>query len=86
MPRSSSQHDARGAVTTETLPDGATQSHEYHASGSATGFIDPTNEATKTTADLVGRPTQVRFPDGTTQEVVYDGARVVAVKDRQNRW
>ncbi|HWW59738.1 MAG TPA: RHS repeat-associated core domain-containing protein, partial [Thermoanaerobaculia bacterium] len=85
-PEATMQHDARGAVTTETLPDGATQSHEYHASGSATGFIDPTNEATKTTADLVGRPTQVRFPDGTTQEVVYDGARVVAVKDRQNRW
>jgi RHS repeat-associated protein len=78
--------DARGAVTTQHLADGNTQTFDYHLSGSAKLFKDPKNEPTSITNDLLGRPTLINYVDGTTEKVTYEGARVTAVKDRQDRW
>ena len=81
------QYNAVGAVTTETLADGtSTQSHDYDATGSGKAFHDPTGEATGVTSDNLGRPLTITYKDGTTQVVRYQGARVSAVKDRQDRW
>ncbi len=77
--------DARGAVEKETLPDGAENAFAYHASGAQTGYSDPTNEATNTVTDLIGRPLTRTYPDGTTERIEWDGSRVKSVTDRQNR-
>src|SRR5207247_9391156 len=79
-------YDARGRLTSEILPDNSTQSHTYDAAGSKTGLTDPTNEATSTATDYIGRPTQITYKDNTTQIIKYDGARLLAAKDRQGRW
>jgi YD repeat-containing protein len=80
-------YNAVGAVTTETLADGTSQqSHAYNATGSSTAFNDPTHEATGVTPDNLGRPLIINYKDNTSQQIKYDGARVVAVKDRQDRW
>jgi RHS repeat-associated protein len=78
--------DARGAVTTQTLGDGRTQTFDYHLTGVSTKFTDPKDEFTRTTPDLLGRPTRVDYMDGTSEVITYEGARVFAVKDRQDRW
>jgi len=83
-------HNAAGAVTTETLADGvSSQSHEYDNTGSGKAFNDPsaTPEVTSVKSDNLGRPLIITYrADGTTQEIHYEGARVLAVKDRQDRW
>ncbi|HKS23398.1 MAG TPA: Ig-like domain-containing protein [Thermoanaerobaculia bacterium] len=81
-------YDARGNVTSEILPGGATQSHEYHATGSSTAYKDPspTPEVTSTDTDELGRPTVIHYFDGTFEKINYEGANVLAVKDRQDRW
>ncbi|HXA18390.1 MAG TPA: Ig-like domain-containing protein [Thermoanaerobaculia bacterium] len=88
--QSSMKHNAAGAVTTETLADGvSSQSHDYDNTGSGKAFHDPgtTPEITSVTSDNLGRPLIITYQaDGTTQEIHYDGARVLAVKDRQDRW
>jgi len=95
QPERQMHYDARGNVTSETLPDGATQSHEYHATGSATAYKDPvapnpptptTPEVTSTDTDELGRPTKIKYFDGTFEQINYEGANVLAVKDRQDRW
>jgi RHS repeat-associated protein len=85
-PETSMQHDARGLVTSETLADGSVQSHEYHASGAATAFSDPTSEQTQTDVDAIGRPRRITYPDGSTELINYLASRVSATKDRQERW
>src|SRR5256885_2009581 len=40
-PQETLTYDGRGAVTSQTLPDGATQSHAYDATGARIGFTDP---------------------------------------------
>jgi YD repeat-containing protein len=62
--------DSRGAVTKEVLPDGNTQQHQYHATGAATGFTDPTSEPTGTDTDLLGRPTCALMLDGQTVDLM----------------
>ncbi len=86
--QSSMKHNAAGAVTKETLADGlSSQSHEYDNTGSGKAFNDPTAEITSVKSDNLGRPLIITYQaDGTTQEIHYDGARVLAVKDRQDRW
>jgi large repetitive protein len=80
-------HNAAGAVTTETLADGSpNQSHDIDATGSGKAFNDPTGEATSVTPDKLGRPLTITYKDTTTQVINYAGARVAAVKDRQDRW
>jgi RHS repeat-associated protein len=83
------KHNAAGAVTTENLADGAAQSHDYYNTGSGKAFKDPgtTPETTSVTTDNLGRPLVITYEaDGTTQEIHYEGSRVLAVKDRQDRW
>jgi hypothetical protein len=85
----SMKHNAASAVTTEKLADGASQSHDYYNTGSGKAFTDPgtTPETTSVITDNLGRPLVITYEaDGTTQEIHYQGARVLAVKDRQERW
>ena len=77
--------DARGAVETETKPDGATHQFAYDAIGAQTNFTDPTSEATNTVADLIGRPLTRTYPDGTTEKFEWEGSRLKSSTDRQNR-
>ncbi|MEO8382329.1 MAG: RHS repeat-associated core domain-containing protein, partial [Acidobacteriota bacterium] len=77
--------DARGAVEKETLPDGAANQFAYDASGAQRAYEDPTSEATLTTRDRLGRPLTRTYPDGTTESVEWEGARVHSVVDRQGR-
>lgn len=77
--------DARGAVEKETLPDGAENNFAYAASGAQSAYTDPTSEATSTQRDLIGRPLTRNYADGTTERIDWEGARVKAVTDRQNR-
>jgi RHS repeat-associated protein len=85
-PEESFARDSRGAVTTHTLPDSKTQVFDYHLTGTEKSFKDPTDESTSIDHDLIGRPATIHYIDGSTTSIKYDGARLFAVKDRQNRW
>ena len=66
--------DARGAVTTEHLPGGVdSNTHQYEPSGAQKQYQDPTNEATDTDTDLLGRPLTRTYKDGTTEKVEWEG-------------
>ncbi|HYH08908.1 MAG TPA: Ig-like domain-containing protein, partial [Thermoanaerobaculia bacterium] len=82
--------DALGNVRSETLPDGSQQKFQYGRAGSPLAFADAasTGPADDTTVepDLIGRPHIIHYPDTTTHQIEYEGSRVRAVKDRQNRW
>ncbi|HET8798096.1 MAG TPA: RHS repeat-associated core domain-containing protein, partial [Thermoanaerobaculia bacterium] len=78
--------DARGAVKKETLPGGdAENRYDYAANGAQNKYTDPENEATETISDLIGRPVERRYKDGTREVIEWEGARVKSVTDRQNR-
>jgi RHS repeat-associated protein len=77
--------DSRGAVTKETLADGAQNQFSYDASGAQSNYDDPTNEATSTQRDLLGRPLVRTYADGTNEVIEWEGTRVKAVTDRQGR-
>lgn len=77
--------DPRGAVTAETLPDGAVNRYAYDAAGASTNYVDPVNEPTSTTTDFIGRPLTRTYVDNTTEHFEYDGARLKSYTDRQNR-
>ncbi|HEX7708965.1 MAG TPA: Ig-like domain-containing protein [Thermoanaerobaculia bacterium] len=78
-------HDARGNVTAETKPGGATIRHQYAASGAAERYRDPVDEVTSTTTDQIGRPRLRTYSDGTTELFEYDGSRLLSMKDREGR-
>jgi RHS repeat-associated protein len=77
--------DARGAVKQETLPDGAQNQYAYNTSGAQTDYTDPTSEATSTVTDLIGRPTSRTYADGTSETIMWKGARLESIVDRQGR-
>ncbi|HEX8171499.1 MAG TPA: Ig-like domain-containing protein [Thermoanaerobaculia bacterium] len=77
--------DARGAVTSETLPGGGQNVFAYDASGARTGYRDPGGDTTATHTDLIGRPTQRDYADGTHETIEWEGTRVKSVTDRQGR-
>lgn len=78
--------DSRGATRRETLEDGAsTNQFAYAANGAQKEYKDPASEATSTDTDLIGRPLVRRYADGTTERIEWEGARVKAVTDRQQR-
>jgi hypothetical protein len=78
-------HDARSFTTAEHLPGTANPNkYEPDASGVLKQYTDPTGEPTKVTNDG-GRPVHREYPDGTFEEIHYDGARVDWTRDRQNR-
>lgn len=78
--------DARGAVTTHFLADGNKETFDYHLTGSRKNFTDAGKEPTDVKSDLLGRPTEIDYFDGTNEKISYEGARIFAVKDRQERW
>ena len=77
--------DSRGAVKTQMLPDGATQSYDYTSTGAQKNFTDPANEPTSTQTDLLGRPLTRTYKDGTTEVVEWESTRIKSVTDRQGR-
>ncbi|HXG59336.1 MAG TPA: Ig-like domain-containing protein, partial [Thermoanaerobaculia bacterium] len=80
------QHDARGNVTEEQLPSAAKPNrYHYAASGALERYLDPEDEETKVTSDGLGRPVLRTYPDGSTEEIHYEGDRVSEVRDRQGR-
>jgi len=67
--------DGRGAVTNRLSPIGRTQSFDYHLSGSASNFTDPTARNQRIN-DQLGRPTQIDYiADTHEREDTYEGAR-----------
>ncbi|HVS59523.1 MAG TPA: RHS repeat-associated core domain-containing protein, partial [Gemmatimonadaceae bacterium] len=78
-------HDARGALLTETMPDGAALQNRFDKNGSQTEYKDPTGQKTIDTTDLVGRPLTRTYPDSTTEVYTYERSRIKTYKDRQNR-
>jgi RHS repeat-associated protein len=79
------EYDSQGAVESVTLPGGATTTYGYHSSGAVGSYTDPSSEVTSTTNDLVGRPLERHYKDGTSEVIVWDGRRVKSIKDRQGR-
>jgi RHS repeat-associated protein len=77
--------DARGNVIQETLPDGSTNQFAYDGNGAQSTYADPSSEATNTSRDLIGRPVQRTFADGTSEIITWEGPRVKSVTDRQGR-
>jgi RHS repeat-associated protein len=84
-PASTWKVDARGAVVSESLGDGAKNEFVYDGSGSQTTYTDPLAEPTITVPDLLGRPVDRTYADGTTEHIEYQGSRVKSVTDRQGR-
>ncbi|MCM2316371.1 MAG: DUF6531 domain-containing protein, partial [Thermoanaerobaculia bacterium] len=84
-PEATFERDARGALTKDTLPDGATIARTYSAIGSPASYIDQAGEKTETKTDLIGRPTLRTYSDSTTESWTWDGPRLKSYKDRQNR-
>jgi RHS repeat-associated protein len=78
-------YDSRGSLQQQTLPGGGTNKYEYHPTGALTQFTDPANEVTQTVTDLVGRPTQRLYKDGTQEKIEWEGKRIKSFTDRQGR-
>jgi RHS repeat-associated protein len=79
-------YDGRSFMTAEHQPStGQPNKYEPDANGVLKQYTDPTGEFTKVTNDGIGRPVLREYPDGTSEEIHYDAARVASVKDRQNR-
>jgi YD repeat-containing protein len=84
-PETSLDYDARGNVTAENKPGQVTIHHGYSPSGAADSYRDPVDEVTSTTTDLIGRPRERIYADGTSETWTYDGERVQSMTDRQGR-
>jgi RHS repeat-associated protein len=84
-PPTSWKVDARGLIETEKLPDGAANHFAYDGAGAQINYQDPTNEETITQRDLIGRPLKRTYRDQTTEVIEWEGPRVKAVTDRQQR-
>jgi RHS repeat-associated protein len=84
-PETTYDTDSRGAVKSETKPDGATSSFNYSAGGTQNDYTDPTQQNTNTSVDLLDRPLVRTYPDGTTERVEYEGRRIKSVTDRRGR-
>jgi RHS repeat-associated protein len=79
------EYDSTGALRQALLPGGAAVNFGYTPIGALASYTDPANEVTEVVNDLIGRPLQRKYRDGTTEEIVWDGRRVASVKDRQSR-
>jgi RHS repeat-associated protein len=85
-PETTYQHDARGAVTEETLADGVSKNqYEYDVSSSLKTYRDPLSEATTNGNDQIGRPTSRLYADGSSETWTWDGPRLTSYTDRQGR-
>ncbi|HVR39063.1 MAG TPA: Ig-like domain-containing protein [Thermoanaerobaculia bacterium] len=92
-------YDARGLARDETKkpapPDPTattppantiTTKFDYDDNGVLKQYLDATGEPTDVQNDGFGRPYLRKYPDNSTEEIYYFGARVNKMKDRQNRW
>jgi RHS repeat-associated protein len=79
------EYDALGSVKNATLPGGGSSSFSYHPTGALASYTDPSSEVTSTTNDLIGRPTERRYKDGTSETIEWQGRRVKTLKDRAGR-
>src|SRR5947207_2927502 len=78
-------HDARGLVVEEKLPENATNKYDYTAAGALETYHDPAAEDTSNGNDAIGRPTTRRYADGSTERYTWDGPRLSDYTDRQGR-
>ncbi|HEX2836340.1 MAG TPA: Ig-like domain-containing protein [Thermoanaerobaculia bacterium] len=78
-------YDSRGAVTDESLPGGDAVQYGYAASGALNNYVDPSSEATQVTSDNVGRPLVIRYKDGTSETITWEGPRVKSITSREGR-
>jgi RHS repeat-associated protein len=84
-PETTFDHDARGLVIEEKLPENATNKYDYTAAGALETYHDPTAEDTSNGNDAIGRPTTRHYPDGSTERYTWDGPRLTDYTDRQGR-
>lgn len=83
------QYDSRGLLLDQRFGSGKNIHRIYDELGTLRQYIDETTiQTTYTDVDELGRVTKTRYPDGTTEETVYEnGTGVVqARRDRAGRW
>lgn len=85
-PSTEYKYDSRGRLISETLPDGSVKQHQHDETGAKVVNLDEESEETRSFTDFLGRTTRVRYPDLSTEEYVYDGSRILAMKNRQELW
>jgi RHS repeat-associated protein len=79
-------YDARSFNTIERMPSSKQPNrYEPDPSGVLKKYTDPSGEFTDITSDGLGRPVLRTYPDGTTEEIHYDGERTDWTRDRQKR-
>ena len=85
---STATYDSRGLMTSTTHPGGGTIGFTYDALGGTRSYKDESGATTTFSTDGLGRVTSVQYPDGTTEETVYepDSGMVLAMKDRAGQW
>ncbi|HYI12031.1 MAG TPA: Ig-like domain-containing protein [Thermoanaerobaculia bacterium] len=83
---SSYEYDSKGRLLRETAPDGTVKHYQHNDTGAKVVNLDEESEQTTKETDLVGRVTQLTYPDGSTEKFVYDGPRLGAIKNRQDLW
>jgi RHS repeat-associated protein len=62
-------------------PDGSVEMFSYNSMSQITQYTDPSGGKRETTYDPSGRPSKISFPDGQTITYIYDGERLLAVRD-----
>jgi RHS repeat-associated protein len=82
------QYDARGLLLDQRFVSGKHIHRIYDELNTARQYIDEQGQTTFTDVDELGRVTKTRYPDGTTEETLYEnGTGVVqAHRDRAGRW
>jgi len=83
------QYDSRGLLLDQRFGSGKNIHRIYDELGTLRQYIDETTtQTTFTDVDELGRVTKTRYPDGTTEETVYEnGTGVIqASRDRAGRW
>jgi len=85
---SNATYDSRGLMTSSTRPGGGTIEYTFDALGSARSYKDESGATTNIITDGLGRVTSVQYPDGTSEERVYEpgSGMVIATKDRAGQW
>jgi RHS repeat-associated protein len=80
-------YDANGYLTniTGALP-GATTSYTYDGYGRVRTVTDSLGYTITTSYDAADRPTNIFYPDGTYQQIVYNYLDPVLQKDRDGHW
>jgi len=88
MNQETAQFDSRGLATSRTMADGKTLQYQYDELGNLRTLQDESGESTIYTPDGLGRPFRVQYPDGTTEETLYESGTglVLSTKNRTGQW